>query len=255
VRTQVARIVGEGEDAPSGQLPFTPRAKKVLELSLREGLSLGHNYVGTEHILLGLVRENDGVAARILLDFGVDAEKIRNEIIRMLSGPGRRGRAAPLESSGMLTARRRGAWEYRVEEWPPAEPQSRQAQLNDLGSNGWQLVAVVPAGERSQFIFQRPETPGRLPRPGTGRREHRQQFATAPDDAPPAGDELTVPSGLALRDLATALCVPAMRLVELLIENGTPRIATDRLSDEEILLIAERLGRKVTITHDGPPSD
>ncbi len=87
-RTQVTRIVGWGEEATSGQIPFTPRAKKVLELSLREALSLGHNYIGTEHILLGLVRENEGVAARILLDFHADSEKVRNEVIRMLSGPG-----------------------------------------------------------------------------------------------------------------------------------------------------------------------
>ncbi len=93
VRAQVARIVGQGDEVTSGQIPFTPRAKKVLELALREALSLGHNYIGTEHILLGLVRENEGVAARILLDFDADAEKIRNEIIRMLSGPGRRGPA------------------------------------------------------------------------------------------------------------------------------------------------------------------
>jgi ATP-dependent Clp protease ATP-binding subunit ClpC len=92
VRGQVVRIVGSGEEVTSGQIPFTPRAKKVLELALREALSLGHNYIGTEHILLGLVRENEGVAARILLDFDADSEKIRNEVIRMLSGPsGRRG--------------------------------------------------------------------------------------------------------------------------------------------------------------------
>jgi ATP-dependent Clp protease ATP-binding subunit ClpC len=98
VRAQVARIVGQGDEVTTGQIPFTPRAKKVLELALREALSLGHNYIGTEHILLGLVRENEGVAARILLDFDADAEKIRNEIIRMLSGPGRRqgaGAGAP----------------------------------------------------------------------------------------------------------------------------------------------------------------
>src|SRR4026207_1587013 len=97
VRAQVVRIVGSGEEVTSGQIPFTPRAKKVLELALREALSLGHNYIGTEHILLGLARENEGVAARILLDFDADAEKIRNEIIRMLSGPGRRqsGAGAP----------------------------------------------------------------------------------------------------------------------------------------------------------------
>src|SRR5271167_3951023 len=104
VRGQVVRIVGSGEEVTSGQIPFTPRAKKVLELALREALSLGHNYIGTEHILLGLVRENEGVAARILLDFDADSEKIRNEVIRMLSGPsGRRqgqGAGAPGAAAG-----------------------------------------------------------------------------------------------------------------------------------------------------------
>jgi len=101
VRAQVVRIVGSGEEVTSGQIPFTPRAKKVLELALREALSLGHNYIGTEHILLGLVRENEGVAARILLDFDADSEKIRNEVIRMLSGPGgRRGGSGSGSGSG-----------------------------------------------------------------------------------------------------------------------------------------------------------
>jgi ATP-dependent Clp protease ATP-binding subunit ClpC len=85
VRAQVARIVGQGDEVTTGQIPFTPRAKKVLELALREALSLGHNYIGTEHILLGLVRENEGVAARILLDFDADAEKICNELLRKTS--------------------------------------------------------------------------------------------------------------------------------------------------------------------------
>jgi hypothetical protein len=88
VRAQVVRIVGSGEEVPSGQIPFTPRAKKVLELALREALSLGHNYIGTEHILLGLVRENEGVAARILLDFDADSEKIRGQVTSMLSARG-----------------------------------------------------------------------------------------------------------------------------------------------------------------------
>ena len=91
VRGQVVRIVGSGEEVTSGQIPFTPRAKKVLEMALREALSLGHNYIGTEHILLAIARENDGVASRILLDFDADAEKIRSEVLRMVSGPsGRR---------------------------------------------------------------------------------------------------------------------------------------------------------------------
>ena len=88
VRADVARIVGQGAEVRTGQIPFTPRAKRVLELALREALSLGHNYVGTEHILLGLVRVNQGGAARILGDLDADAEKIRTEIIRLLSSPG-----------------------------------------------------------------------------------------------------------------------------------------------------------------------
>jgi ATP-dependent Clp protease ATP-binding subunit ClpC len=88
VRAQVAHIVGQGDEASTGQIPFTPRAKVVLELSLREALALGHNYIGTEHMLLALAKENDGVAARVLLEFDADGSKIRNEILRMLSGPG-----------------------------------------------------------------------------------------------------------------------------------------------------------------------
>jgi ATP-dependent Clp protease ATP-binding subunit ClpA len=85
VRAQVVRIVGSGEEVTSGQIPFTPRAKKVLELALREALNLGHDYIGTEHILLGLLDENTGVAARILVDFEADSEKIRNEVARALT--------------------------------------------------------------------------------------------------------------------------------------------------------------------------
>jgi ATP-dependent Clp protease ATP-binding subunit ClpC len=88
VRAAVVRIVGSGDEPTVGQLPFTARGKRVLEHALREALAIGHKYIGTEHILLGLVRESEGVAARILLDFDVDAETMRNEVIRMLSGPG-----------------------------------------------------------------------------------------------------------------------------------------------------------------------
>ena len=87
VRAQIARIVGRGDEDVSGQVPFTPRTKKVLELALREALSLGHDYIGTEHLLLGLVRENEGVAARILRDFDADAERIRAEILRTIAAP------------------------------------------------------------------------------------------------------------------------------------------------------------------------
>ncbi len=90
VRAAVVRIVGSGEEIPQGQIPFTPRAKKVLELALREALSLGHNYIGTEHILLGLIREEEGVATRILLDLDADPEKVRAEVMHLLSGPAAR---------------------------------------------------------------------------------------------------------------------------------------------------------------------
>jgi ATP-dependent Clp protease ATP-binding subunit ClpC len=84
VRAMVARIIGEGDDMTTGQMPFTPRAKKVLELSLREALHLGHDYIGTEHILLGLVRENSGVASRILLDFDASAKRVARAVVEML---------------------------------------------------------------------------------------------------------------------------------------------------------------------------
>ncbi|MCH7846372.1 MAG: ATP-dependent Clp protease ATP-binding subunit [Acidobacteria bacterium] len=86
VRFQVVEIIGQGSQAPSGHIPFTPRAKKVLELSLREALQLGHNYIGTEHILLGLIREGEGVAAQVLQQLGADLPKVRQTVIQLLSG-------------------------------------------------------------------------------------------------------------------------------------------------------------------------
>jgi len=86
VHTQVEELIGRGTFVPSGHIPFTPRAKKVLELSLREALQLGHNYIGTEHILLGLIREGEGVAAQVLLNLGADLEKVRSAVIQLLSG-------------------------------------------------------------------------------------------------------------------------------------------------------------------------
>jgi ATP-dependent Clp protease ATP-binding subunit ClpC len=86
VRAQVEEIIGQGQQAPSGHIPFTPRAKKVLELSLREALQLGHNYIGTEHILLGLIREGEGVAAQVLVKLGADLSRVRQQVIQLLSG-------------------------------------------------------------------------------------------------------------------------------------------------------------------------
>ena len=86
VRQQVEEIIGQGQQAPSGHIPFTPRAKKVLELSLREALQLGHNYIGTEHILLGLIREGEGVAAQVLVKLGAELNRVRQQVLQLLSG-------------------------------------------------------------------------------------------------------------------------------------------------------------------------
>ena len=97
VRSQVEEIIGQGGSSPSGHIPFTPRAKKVLELSLREALQLGHNYIGTEHILLGLIREGEGVAAQVLVKLGADLSRVRQQVIQLLSGyqGGSQGKGEP----------------------------------------------------------------------------------------------------------------------------------------------------------------
>jgi ATP-dependent Clp protease ATP-binding subunit ClpC len=91
VRQQVEEIIGRGQHEPSGHIPFTPRAKKVLELALREAIQLGHNYIGTEHILLGLIREGDGVAAQVLVRLGADLNRTRQRVIEVLHGHGHGG--------------------------------------------------------------------------------------------------------------------------------------------------------------------
>ncbi|MEX2280839.1 MAG: ATP-dependent Clp protease ATP-binding subunit, partial [Acidimicrobiia bacterium] len=105
VREQVVEIIGQGQQAPTGHIPFTPRAKKVLELSLREALQLGHNYIGTEHILLGLIREGEGVAAQVLQKLGAELQKVRQTVIQLLSGSGSSEEAA---SSGSSSSSMRG---------------------------------------------------------------------------------------------------------------------------------------------------
>ena len=104
VRNQVEEIIGQGGSSPSGHIPFTPRAKKVLELSLREALQLGHNYIGTEHILLGLIREGEGVAAQVLVKLGADLSRVRQQVIQLLSGyqgPSGHGEGAPSAGAGV----------------------------------------------------------------------------------------------------------------------------------------------------------
>ena len=86
VRREVEEIIGRGGGQPSGHIPFTPRAKKVLELSLREAMQLGHDYIGTEHILLGLVREGEGMACKVLVKLGADLPKVRAKVLEMVAG-------------------------------------------------------------------------------------------------------------------------------------------------------------------------
>jgi len=100
VRQQVEEIIGRGQQAPFDVIPFTPRSKKVLELSLRESQQLGHNYIGTEHILLGLIREGDGVAAQVLVKLGADLNRVRQQVIQLISGQQPQpGRLAPREGA------------------------------------------------------------------------------------------------------------------------------------------------------------
>jgi len=113
VREQVEEIIGQGQTAPAGHIPFTPRAKKVLELSLREALQLGHNYIGTEHILLGLIREGEGVAAQVLQKLGADLNRVRQQVIQLLSGyaGGESGQGGPKAgvSGGSGTEEQKGS--------------------------------------------------------------------------------------------------------------------------------------------------
>ncbi|MFM8870066.1 MAG: ATP-dependent Clp protease ATP-binding subunit [Actinomycetota bacterium] len=112
VRAQVEEIIGQGGSSPSGHIPFTPRAKKVLELSLREALQLGHNYIGTEHILLGLIREGEGVAAQVLVKLGADLGRVRQQVIQLLSGyQGPAGKAETQPSGGATSEKGEGAGE------------------------------------------------------------------------------------------------------------------------------------------------
>jgi len=132
VRAQVVRIVGVGDEpVTGGMIPFTPRAKRVLELSLREALSMGHGHIGTEHVLLGIVSENEGVAARILLDFDADTEKIRNEVVRMLS---RQGAVHAKADEGYIEVRHTPAGEPGLEPSPELQrpQQSIRGRLPEL---------------------------------------------------------------------------------------------------------------------------
>jgi ATP-dependent Clp protease ATP-binding subunit ClpC len=172
VRQQVEEIIGQGQHAPSGHIPFTPRAKKVLELSLRESLQLGHNYIGAEHILLGLIREGEGVAAQVLVRLGADLNRVRQQVIQLLHGhrgqepeatgarpPGRAGREDGRLLSQLLdrvTAMesRLSAIEQRVGTGPDAREldqqvdQARRDREAAVSAQDYENAAVLRDRER-----------------------------------------------------------------------------------------------------------
>jgi Clp amino terminal domain, pathogenicity island component len=169
VRQQVEQIIGRGEQAPSGHIPFTPRAKTVLELSLRESHMLGHDYIGTEHILLGLIREGDGLAAQILVRLGADLNRVRQQVIQLLheqqgqepasseDAPGgpRAGRVPPGAASGRSAVESRlSAVEQRVGTGPVTAglneqiAQMRRDKESAIDSQDFDRARSLPDRER-----------------------------------------------------------------------------------------------------------
>jgi ATP-dependent Clp protease ATP-binding subunit ClpA len=141
VREQVQEIIGTGQQAPSGNIPFTPRAKKVLELSLREAMQLGDNYIGTEHILLGLIREGEGVAAQVLIKLDGNLNKVRQQVIRMKAATPTTeempaAAAGPAESTGGPEGTGPAQGARRAESGRPAESARRVASAGRAESAG-----------------------------------------------------------------------------------------------------------------------
>jgi ATP-dependent Clp protease ATP-binding subunit ClpC len=143
-RASVERIVGRGQPAASiGQIPFTQGAKRALELALREALGLGHNYIGTEHVLLGLLRVDEGPASEILGELGTDAETVRNRVVEQL---------APAQAPRPGWRRRR-RWEYLVVGVGALDD---AGPLGPLGADGWELVTVVGEPGALRAVLKRP---------------------------------------------------------------------------------------------------
>ena len=148
VRQQVEEIIGQGQQAPSGHIPFTPRAKKVLELSLREALQLGHNYIGTEHILLGLIREGDGVAAQVLVRLGADLNRVRQQVIQLVHGAeGDRPRRIAIAETGEIGDE---ALRLRI---------SGERWIGDLQGTLAKMTERIAAIERVLGMTERPASP------------------------------------------------------------------------------------------------
>ena len=179
MRAQVEEIIGHGGQAPTGHIPFTPRAKKVLELSLREALQLGHNYIGTEHILLGLIREGEGVAAQVLVDLGADLARVRQEVIQLLAGYA--GSSLVAELATMST--------------PPGRARTLRGdpQCSVCGRDLWEVSHYVDAGR--VFICDVCITSAHAALEAAGADERvlglpPRVFGSPPEDDPDAVDEV-----------------------------------------------------------------
>jgi ATP-dependent Clp protease ATP-binding subunit ClpC len=165
VRQQVEEIIGQGQQAPSGHIPFTPRAKKVLELSLREALQLGHDYIGTEHILLGLLSEGEGVAAQVLVRLGADLKRVRQQVIQLLHG-------------GQGEAARAGARRVTA---------TREFWLTEIQNTLTSIADRLTAIERHLGMTVRPAATAASGDPSTAAPGDRP--ATASDDPPAAASD------------------------------------------------------------------
>jgi len=141
-RARVAAIVGLGEARPPAQIPFTPRAKKALETALREALALGQQFIGTEHLLLGLVREEDGLAAQLLRDRDIDAPLVRTTVTTLRDEHAHAYRVRTAE------------WEYRILELPDGDALTVEL-LAQLAGERWELMSAFGVGERLRAVFKR----------------------------------------------------------------------------------------------------
>jgi ATP-dependent Clp protease ATP-binding subunit ClpC len=182
VRQQVEEIIGRGQHAPSGHIPFTPRAKKVLELSLREALQLSHNYIGTEHILLGLIREGDGVAARVLVRLGADLNRVRQQVIQLVGTSSGEESAAP---SGGET----------LESAALPRPVPRELWLNEVRTSLASIAERLTAIERHLGLTSRQADPGESPVTPTEPSASSAEPTVASEEAPATAAETSATAG------------------------------------------------------------
>ena len=206
VRQQVEEIIGQGQQAPSGHIPFTPRAKKVLELSLREALQLGHNYIGTEHILLGLIREGEGVAAQVLVKLGADLNRVRQQVIQLLSGyqgkepaaaggpPPRRRRPRSSSTSSAATSRRPRARASSTRSSGARRRSSGSCRCCPAAPRTTRSSSASPASARppSSRASRRPSSRARCPRRSRTSSSTRSTWARS---SPAAATAVTSRSG------------------------------------------------------------